>query len=94
MYQHAVAQREPIVDIRLGEGEIDGQVEVPCAWAIDADRQDVKDLVRRQLGEKRGRRDLPGAARVPVAQLGGPGQKEIAPGRTLRAVGSCSRVSA
>lgn len=50
MYQHAVAQREPIVDIRLGEGEIDGQVEVPCAWAIDADRQDVKDLVRRQLG--------------------------------------------
>lgn len=77
MYQHAVAQREPIVDIRLGEGEIDGQVEVPCAWAIDADRQDVKDLVRRQLGEKRGRRDLPELPGFPSRSSAAPVRKKL-----------------
>ncbi len=47
--QHTVAQGEPVIRSRIGEQEVEREIEIPTARPVDRNGKAVEDLVRRQL---------------------------------------------
>ena len=85
--EHAVAEGEPVVRVEIGEGDVErtGRDPTPSGPLTEIARES-NSCSGRQLGDDRGRGRHRRGAEVALAELGGAGEEEVAPGAVLGAV--------